>query len=91
MYYAKVIGNVVATMKHEGLSGKKLQVIQPIDLETGKVEGTFLIALDSTSSGVGDLVGYEDGSEATWAFDGEDVPTDASIVAIIDKVNIYGE
>ncbi len=91
MYYAKVIGNIVATMKHKGLCGKKIQVIQPIDLETGAKTGNFLIALDSTSSGAGDLVGYEDGSEATWAFDGEDVPTDASIVAIVDRVNIGGE
>jgi len=91
MYYAKVIGNVVATMKHEGLSGKKLQVIQPIDLKTGEKSGNFLIALDSTSSGIGDLVGYEDGSEATWAFDEPNVPTDATIVAIIDRVNLSGE
>ncbi|MGM0365280.1 MAG: EutN/CcmL family microcompartment protein [Actinomycetota bacterium] len=90
MYYAKVIGNIVATIKHEGLAGKKLQVIQPIDLETGEKAGGFLVALDSTSSGTGDLVGYEDGSEATWAFEGENVPTDAAIVAIIDRVNISG-
>ncbi|MCG9479662.1 MAG: EutN/CcmL family microcompartment protein [Actinomycetia bacterium] len=88
MYYAKVIGNVVATIKYEGLTGKKLQVIQPLDLETGEEEGQFLVALDVTSSGMGDIVGYEDGSEASWAFDEENVPTDATIVALIDKVNI---
>ncbi|MDD3776585.1 MAG: EutN/CcmL family microcompartment protein [Actinomycetota bacterium] len=91
MYYAKVIGNVVATIKHQGLEGKKIQVIQPIDLETGEEQGTFLVALDATSAGIGDIVGYEDGSEATWAFDQEDVPTDATIVALIDKVNINRE
>ena len=52
----------------------------------------FIISAPSTerrsSSSNGELVGYEDGSEATWAFDGETVPTDATIVAIIDKVNI---
>ncbi len=90
MYYARVIGNIVATIKHEGLLGKKMQVIQPIDPDTGDKAGDFLVALDSTSSGIGDLVGYEDGSEATWAFDGENVPTDATIVAIIDRINISG-
>lgn len=88
MYYARVIGKIVSTVKHEGLIGKKIQVLQPVDLETGSDTGGILVALDSTSSGIGDLVGYEDGSEATWAFDEEFVPTDATIVAIIDKVNV---
>ncbi|MBC7332848.1 MAG: EutN/CcmL family microcompartment protein [Actinobacteria bacterium] len=88
MFYARVIGKVISTMKYKGLEGKKIQIIQPVDMETGNDVGSFLVALDVTSSSIGDLVGYEDGMEATWAFDGEDVPTDATIVAIIDKVNI---
>ena len=91
MFYARVIGNIVSTIKYKSLTGKKIQVIQPVDMETGKDTGSFLVALDVTSSSIGELVGYEDGSEATWAFDGENVPTDATIVAIIDKVNINKE
>jgi ethanolamine utilization protein EutN len=93
MYYARVIGNIVSTIKHKGLKGKKIQVIQPVDMKTGKDSGGFLVALDATSSGVGDMIGYEDGTEASWAFeedDEDDVPVDASIVAIIDKINITG-
>jgi ethanolamine utilization protein EutN len=88
MYYARVIGNIVSTIKYRGLKGKKIQIIQPVDIDTGEDTGSFLVALDATSSGVGDMVGYEDGMEATWAFDGEDTPTDASIVAIIDRINV---
>ena len=88
MFYARVIGKIISTIKYKGLVGKKIQIIQPVDMETGKDEGSFLVALDATASGVGDMVGYEDGMEATWAFDGEDIPTDATIVSIIDKVNI---
>lgn len=88
MYYARVIGNVVSTIKYKGLKGKKIQIIQPVDIDTGKDTGSFLVALDATSSGIGDMIGYEDGGEATWAFEGEDTPTDASIVAIIDKINV---
>jgi len=88
MYYARVIGNIVSTIKYKGLKGKKIQVIQPVDIDTGKDTGSFLVALDATSSGVGDMVGYEDGTEAAWAFEGEDTPTDATIVAIIDKINV---
>jgi microcompartment protein CcmK/EutM len=88
MYYARVIGNIVSTIKYKGLTGKKMQIIQPVDIDTGKDTGSFLVALDATSSGIGDMVGYEDGAEATWAFEGGDTPTDASIVAIIDKINV---
>lgn len=88
MYYARVIGNIVSTIKYKGLIGKKIQVIQPVDMQTNKDTGDFLVALDATSSGIGDMVGYEDGAEATWAFEGDDIPADASIVAIIDRVNI---
>ena len=88
MFYARVIGKIISTIKYKGLVGKKIQIIQPVDMETGKDAGSLLVALDATASGVGDMVGYEDGMEATWAFDGEDIPTDATIVSIIDKVNI---
>ena len=88
MFYARVIGTIVSTAKYKSLAGKKIQVIQPVDMESGKDTGSFLVALDVTSSGIGEMVGYEDGSEAAWAFDEENVPADATIVAIIDKVNI---
>jgi ethanolamine utilization protein EutN len=89
MYYAKVIGNVVATIKYKGLAGKKLQVIQPVNLKTGEKTGRPLVAVDTTDAGAGDFVGFEDGLEATWPFEGNDVPSDATIVSIIEKVNVY--
>ena len=57
MYYARVIGNIVSTIKYKGLKGKKIQIIQPVDIDTGKDTGSFLVALDATSSGFGDMVG----------------------------------
>lgn len=88
MFYGKVIGNIVATIKAKGLEGKKIQVVRPIDMVTGLGSEKFIVALDITGSGIGDYVGYEDGKEAAWAFEHEEVPTDATIVAIIDNVNI---
>lgn len=89
MFYAKVIGNVVSTIKYKGLVGKKLQIIQPINLSNGKNSGRPIVAVDTTNAGVGDYVGYEDGMEATWPFEGDEVPSDATIVSIIETVNIY--
>ncbi|MDD5659359.1 MAG: EutN/CcmL family microcompartment protein [Actinomycetota bacterium] len=90
MFYGKVIGNIVSTIKLKSLEGKKIQIVRPIDMQTGFEYEKFIIALDTTDSGVGDYVGYEDGKEAAWAFEPEEVPTDATIVAIIDDVNIPG-
>ena len=91
MYYGKVLGNIVSTIKCKGLKGKKLLVVRPIDMETKALSEKFIIAVDTTSSGIGDYVGYEDGKEASWAFYPEEVPTDATIIAIIDKINILGK
>ncbi|MCL6087921.1 MAG: ethanolamine utilization protein EutN [Actinobacteria bacterium] len=91
MFYGKVIGNVVATIKAKGLEGKKIQIIRPVDMKTGLESDKFIAALDITDSGIGDYVGYEDGREAAWAFEPQEVPTDATIIAIIDNVNISGE
>jgi microcompartment protein CcmK/EutM len=88
MFYGKVIGNITTTIKAKGLEGKKIQIVRPIDMNTGKELDKFIVTLDVTDSGIGDYVGYEDGKEAAWAFEPEEVPTDATIVAIIDKVNI---
>jgi microcompartment protein CcmK/EutM len=59
-------------------------------MATGIESGEFIVALDVTDSGIGDYVGYEDGREAAWAFDPEIVPVDATIIAIIDNINITG-
>jgi len=91
MFYGKVIGNIVATIKVKELEGKKIRIVRPVDMQTGLEYGKFIVALDITDSGIGDYVGYEDGKEAAWAFEPEEVPTDATIVAIIDDINIQGE
>jgi len=91
MFYGKVIGNIVSTIKAKGLEGKKIQIVRPIDMKTGLESDNFIAALDITDSGIGDYVGYEDGREAAWAFEPQEVPTDATIVAIIDNVNISEE
>ena len=42
MYAARVIGTVVCTTKDEKLSGRKMQVVQPVNLLTLKDEGSLL-------------------------------------------------
>ena len=85
MLLARVVGNVVATLKDPGLAAKKLLVLQPID-SSGAPEGATLVAIDSVGVGVGETVFYVRGKEASFPFLPDHVPADASIVGKVDAV-----
>jgi microcompartment protein CcmK/EutM len=82
-----VIGTVVCTVKNDGLEGRKLLVIQPLD---GKLKdrGRPMVAIDSVGSGKGEIVFWCRGKEASFPFDPREVPTDCTIVGIVDSVNV---
>jgi microcompartment protein CcmK/EutM len=84
MNIARVIGNVVTTVKDEGLRDRTLLVIQPLTA-AGEAVGNPLVASDSVGAGVGEHVFFVRGSEAAFPFHPATVPTDASIVGIIDR------
>ena len=83
MQLARVIGEVVATMKDDNLTGIKLMVLQPI-APSGDAAGRTLVALDSVGAGVGEHVFFVRGREAAYPFYPVEPPTDASIVGIVD-------
>ena len=84
MFVAKVIGNVVATVKDAGLDSQKLLIIQPLSGE-GFPEGEPLIALDGVGVGVGEDVFYVKGKEASFLFLPSKVPADVGIVGKVDS------
>ncbi len=84
MQLARVIGTVVATVKNDGLDGRKLLVIQSLDGDLN-AQGTPLVALDSIGAGTGELVVWCRGKEASFPFTREDTPTDCTIIAIVDS------
>ena len=88
MFYAKVIGKTYSNFKHPALKGISIKVIHDIDIETGKPIGSPILALDALGVSIGEFIGYEVSSEATWVFEDRLVPTDATIIAIIDSVYI---
>jgi microcompartment protein CcmK/EutM len=81
---ARVVGHVVTTVKDAGLHGRPLLVIQPVSVAGADV-GKPLVASDSLGAGVGEHVFYVRGSEASFPFLPSIVPTDASIVGIVDR------
>jgi ethanolamine utilization protein EutN len=83
MHLARVIGEVVATVKDANLTGTKLLVLQPI-AASGQNAGRTLVALDSVGAGTGEHVFFVRGREAAFPFYPAEPPTDATIVGIVD-------
>ena len=87
MNLARVIGTVVCTVKNGALEGRKILVIQPVDGELSNA-GKPMIAVDSIGAGKGELVFWCRGRESSFPFAPVEVPTDCTIVGIVDSVNI---
>ncbi|MFT4110962.1 EutN/CcmL family microcompartment protein [Propionicimonas sp.] len=86
MFLAKVRGTVVSTSKDERLVGFKLLLIQRIGIDDEYV-GMPQVAVDTVGAGVGELVIVTGGSSARVAAR-PDSPIDATIVGIVDSVEI---
>ena len=84
---ARVIGEVVSSMKDAQLVGRPLLVLQPITA-AGEPAGRTLVALDSVGAGVGENVFFVRGREAAFPFYPSEPPTDAAIVGIVDHWDI---
>jgi microcompartment protein CcmK/EutM len=83
MQLAKVIGEVVSSMKDANLTGMKLLVLQPLSA-SGDAAGRTLVALDSIGAGVGETVFFVRGREAAFPFHPAEPPTDAAVIGIVD-------
>jgi ethanolamine utilization protein EutN len=84
MQIARVIGTVVSTVKNESLHGRKFLLVQTLNADL-KAKGSPMIALDSVGAGVGELVFWCRGKEASFPFKRDETPTDCTIVGIIDS------
>lgn len=87
MQLARVLGEVVATMKDANLTGLTLLVLQPLSA-SGEPAGRTLVALDSVGAGVGEDVFFVRGREAAFPFYPVEPPTDATVVGIVDHWDV---
>ena len=83
MIICKVVGHVWATKKEPRLEGLKLMVVQ----EEGTRKKTH-VAADVVGAGIGEKVLVVSGSTARNVFGSREVPTDMTIVGIIDSLEI---
>ncbi len=87
MQLARVVGEIVSSVKDPNLNGVPLLVLQPIDT-AGEPAGRTLVALDSVGAGVGEHVFFVRGREAAFPFLPAEPPTDAAVIGIVDHWNV---
>jgi ethanolamine utilization protein EutN len=84
MKIARVIGNVVSSIKTPSHNGLKFMVVEPIDID-GKSIGDSFMAVDAAQAGIGDIVLIlEEGGSARDILKKPDAAVDAIIVGIVD-------
>jgi len=84
-----VVGTVVATRKEAELEGLKLLIVKGCDFD-GKPTGGSVVAADAVGAGLGEVVLYASGSSARQTKVTQNRPVDATIMAIVDTVEIDG-
>ncbi len=87
MFLGKVIGNVWATKKYEALNSFKLMLVQPLTAELVN-NGDPIIAVDTVGAGPGEVIFFITASEAVIPLPVNMAPVDASIVGIVDTINL---
>lgn len=79
-------GVVWATVKDPKLDAVRFAIMQPVD-EDLQPQGRPMVAADTISGRDGDLVYWVGGGEATRPFPGRMIPSDATIVGLVDRVD----
>lgn len=85
---ARVIGDVVASQKVPSHEGRKILVVQPLELD-GSDRGEAVLALDAVGAGVGERVLLStEGFSAMTAVGRPNSPIDAAVIGVIDAVDL---
>lgn len=93
MFLAKVTGSVVATHKVSTMTGHKLLTVEPLRVDPAsrdRLQGTgrTFVAVDALGAGLGEMVLIVQGSSARLTPETEKLPVDATIIGIVDSVNV---
>jgi ethanolamine utilization protein EutN len=95
MFLAKVTGLVVATQKVASMTGRKLLMVEPLRVDPsdrGRLVGTgrTFVVVDTVGAGQDEMVLIVQGSSARLTPETEKLPVDATIIGIVDTVNVEG-
>jgi ethanolamine utilization protein EutN len=91
MLIGLVIGDVVATQKVPSHEGRKILVVQPVNLD-GTDRGDPILALDAVGAGLGERVLVTtEGFSAMTAVGRPNSPIDSAVIGVVDSVDLHGE
>src|SRR5215831_16118445 len=93
MFLAKVTGSVIATQKVASMTGRKLLTVEPLRVDPAKRNqlvgtGRTFVCVDTVGAGQGEMVLIVQGSSARLTPETDKLPIDATIVGIVDSVNV---
>ena len=87
MYIGKVVGCVWATQKDSNLQGQRLLLVQPLNPQLQPI-GKRIVCTDAVGAGSGEIVYWCRGKESSFPFLPAEVPTDTTVVGIVDSVHL---
>ena len=99
MFIARVTGTVVCTAKDKSLSGQKMFVVEPLNVQYNDKKaplsfgntGRAIVALDVVGCGEGQIVLVVQGSSARLTEQTAKLPADAVIIALVDSATYGGK
>ena len=90
MILARVVGSVVATVKHGGLHARTVFTVQPIETD-GSASGESFLAVDHAQAGPGDtVIVLREGNGIRQILGDPTSPVRCLIVGVVDAVTTGG-
>ncbi len=93
MFIGRITGSIVATQKVESMVGQKLLIVEPLrvneqDQSDLKPTGRTFVVVDTVGAGEGEVVLCVQGSSARFTPETKQLPVDAAIIGIVDRVQL---
>lgn len=92
MKLARTIGTVTLARAHPDMQNATLRCVEIVDsierIDEQPLGGETVVAWDLCGTGPGDLIALAEGPESAQPFKPKVVPIDASIVALLDSVDL---
>lgn len=90
MLLGRIVGTLVASRKDPELEGLRFLVVQVCDFK-GQATGQTVVAADAVGAGEGEVVLFAQGSSARQTVLTHQRPCDATIMAIVDEIEVGGD
>jgi ethanolamine utilization protein EutN len=93
MFLGRITGSLVATQKVASMVGQKLLVVEPLRVNEKNQSdlaptGRTFVAVDTVGAGEGEVVLCVQGSSARFTPETKQLPIDAAVIGIVDRVTV---